>query len=117
MPQSRLSVRKIREVLRLSATGLSARQIAPVVGIARSSVSECLRRAEAAGVTLSLLIASQLLTAAQERDALVNFRDTLEDMAAKCRNLSLSAETAIRDGYIRLNFGEPLRRAGALAPV
>lgn len=54
MPQSRLSVRKIREVLRLSATGLSARQIAPVVGTARSTVGECLRRAEAAGVTWPL---------------------------------------------------------------
>lgn len=54
MPQSRLSVRKIREVLRLSATGLSARQIAPVVGTARSTVGECLRRAEAAGVAWPL---------------------------------------------------------------
>lgn len=54
MPQSRLSVRRIRAVLRLSATGLSARQIAPVVGSARSTVGECLRRAEAAGVTWPL---------------------------------------------------------------
>ncbi len=54
MPQSRLSVRKIREVLRLSATGLSARQIAMVVSTARSTVGECLRRAEAAGVTWPL---------------------------------------------------------------
>ena len=37
MPQSRLSVRKIREVLRLSATGLSARQIAMVASTARST--------------------------------------------------------------------------------
>lgn len=54
MPQSRLSVRKIREVLRLSATGLSARQIAMVVSTARSTVAACLRRAEAAGVTWPL---------------------------------------------------------------
>lgn len=54
MPQSRLSVRKIREVLRLSATGLSARQIALVVGAARSTVGECLRRAEAVGLVWPL---------------------------------------------------------------
>jgi len=45
MPQARLSVRKTREVLRFAAAGLSARQIAASVGIARSTVAECLRRA------------------------------------------------------------------------
>lgn len=54
MPQSRLSVRKIREVLRLSASGLSGRQMALVIGAARSTVGECLRRAEAAGVSWPL---------------------------------------------------------------
>lgn len=47
-------MRKIREVLRFAHAGLSARQIAASVGIARSSVAECLRRAEAAGVTWPL---------------------------------------------------------------
>jgi transposase len=46
-----LSVRKIREVLRLKAEArLSDRQIAAVLGSARSTVQECLRRARAAGV-------------------------------------------------------------------
>jgi transposase len=41
-------MRKIRETLRLAAAGLSVRQIAVSVGAARSTVAECLRRAEAA---------------------------------------------------------------------
>jgi len=49
--QARLSVRKIREVLRLkSEARLSDRQIAAVLGSARSTVQECLRRARTAGL-------------------------------------------------------------------
>ena len=48
MPKERLSMRKIREVLRLSASGVTARQIARIVGAARSTVGECQRRAAAA---------------------------------------------------------------------
>ena len=44
MAQARLPVRKIREVLRLKAEGLSDRQIAAAIGSARSTVQECLRR-------------------------------------------------------------------------
>lgn len=52
MAQPRLSMRKVREVLRLKfAAGLSDRQIAASVGSARSTVRECLRRAAAAKVT------------------------------------------------------------------
>lgn len=47
-------MRKIREVLRLRAGGLSARQIARSVGTARSTVAECLRRATAVGVSWPL---------------------------------------------------------------
>jgi transposase len=53
--QARLSVRKIREVLRLKAEARwSDRQIAEVVGSARSTVQECLRRAKAAGLAWPL---------------------------------------------------------------
>src|SRR3990170_8403458 len=48
--QERLSMRKIREVLRLRAEGFSEREIAQSVGCARSSVQICLWRAEQAGV-------------------------------------------------------------------
>ena len=55
MAQARLSVRKIREVLRLKAEArLSDRQIAAAIGSARSTVQECLRRARAAGVAWPL---------------------------------------------------------------
>ena len=54
MAQARLSMRKIREVLRLKADGLSDRQIAAVIGSARSTVQECLRRARDGGLTWPL---------------------------------------------------------------
>ena len=55
MAQARLSVRKIREVLRLkSEARLSDRQIAAVLGSARSTVQECLRRARTAGLSWPL---------------------------------------------------------------
>ena len=47
-------MRKIREVLRLTASGLSARQVALSVGVARSTVADCLRRAALAGLSWPL---------------------------------------------------------------
>jgi transposase len=52
--QARLPVRKIREVLRLKAAGLSDRQIAKSVGSARSTVQACVARAQAAGLAWPL---------------------------------------------------------------
>lgn len=43
-------MRKIREVLRLTAAGCSARQIAKAAGMARSTVADCLERATAVGL-------------------------------------------------------------------
>lgn len=55
MAQPRLSVRKIREVLRLKfEAGLSERQIGVALGAARSTVQECLRRTREAGLTWPL---------------------------------------------------------------
>ena len=51
MPAKRLSMRKIREVLRLKwAVGMSNRRTAVSCGIGRPTVSEHLRRAESAGL-------------------------------------------------------------------
>ena len=51
MAQARLSMRKIREVLRLKfEVGLSDQQIAHAVGASRSTVQECLRRCREAGI-------------------------------------------------------------------
>jgi transposase len=50
MPQERLPMRKIRDVLRLKAAGLSKRQIAASLSLSPTAVLICQRRAEAAGV-------------------------------------------------------------------
>lgn len=47
-------MRKIREILRLRAAGLSGRQIAAAIGSALSTVQTCLRRAQAAGLAWPL---------------------------------------------------------------
>ena len=55
MPRGRLSMRKVEDVLRLRwGAGLSPRQIAKSVGIGRTTVSEYIARAEAAGITWPL---------------------------------------------------------------
>ena len=48
MPAKRLSMRKIKEVLRLKAAGLSHRKIAKATSISRPSAAEYIRRAQAA---------------------------------------------------------------------
>lgn len=54
MPQPRLSMRKIREILRLTAQGVSQRQIAEAVGAGRATVGDCLMRAQTAGLSWPL---------------------------------------------------------------
>ena len=51
MSRERLSMRKVKDVLRLKwGSGLSERKIARTCGIARSTVAEYLRRAQTAGL-------------------------------------------------------------------
>ena len=54
MPQERLPMRKIREVLRLSAEGLSKRRIGASLGISATAAVECLHRARGAGLSWPL---------------------------------------------------------------
>ena len=54
MPKERLSMRKIREVLRQKAEKRSLRQIANGLGIGRGTVSDYLLRAKAAGLSWPL---------------------------------------------------------------
>ena len=55
MGKRRLSVRKIREVLRLKAEGgLSDRQVAGAIGISPSTVADVVRRAQVAGLSWPL---------------------------------------------------------------
>jgi len=51
MPGPRLPMRKIRDVLRLSAAGMSKRKIAASLGVSATAAGECLRRAQRAGVS------------------------------------------------------------------
>ena len=54
MPARRLSVRKIKEMLRLKASGKSNRKIAVSCGIGRSTVADYLQRAADAGLVWPL---------------------------------------------------------------
>src|SRR6202140_6009169 len=50
MPGPRLPMRKIRDVLRLSAGGMSKRKIAASLGVSRTAAGECIRRARRFGL-------------------------------------------------------------------
>lgn len=50
MPGPRLPMRKIRDVLRLSAAGMSKRKIAASLGVSATAAGECIRRARRAGL-------------------------------------------------------------------
>lgn len=54
MPQERLPMRNIRDVLRLDAGGLSNRQIAASLSVSKTTIRNCLRRAAAAGLVWPL---------------------------------------------------------------
>jgi DNA-binding MarR family transcriptional regulator len=55
MPAKReLSMRQIRQILRLIRDGVSAREIGRTLGVARSTVQDSLKRAEAAGLAWPL---------------------------------------------------------------
>ncbi len=54
MPRRRLPLRKINEVLRLTAQGMSRRQVSQSVGLARSTVSDYVERARLAGLSWPL---------------------------------------------------------------
>ena len=54
MPGPRLPMRKIRDVLRLSAAGMSKRKIAASLGVSATAAGECIRRARRAGLAWPL---------------------------------------------------------------
>ncbi len=55
MPAKReMSMRQIRLMLRLAGDGISSREIARTVNVARSTIQDYLRRAKAAGLTWPL---------------------------------------------------------------
>jgi DNA-binding transcriptional regulator LsrR (DeoR family) len=77
MPAQRLSMRQVREVLRLKwACGLSDRKIAQSVRVSRPTVAEYVRRAQAAGLAWPL-------------------PDTLDDLALERRLVATAAKTPV----------------------
>ena len=50
MPGPRLPMRKIHDVLRLSAAGMSKRKISASLGVSATAAGECIRRARRAGL-------------------------------------------------------------------
>src|SRR6202040_3785382 len=54
MPRERMSMRHVRECLRLKSAGISTREIARRVGVASSTVRLTLQRCEAAGIACPL---------------------------------------------------------------
>ncbi len=50
----RLTMRQLRQMLRLAGSGTSSREIAVVLGVARSTVQDNLKRAALAGLTWPL---------------------------------------------------------------
>src|SRR5271165_7376974 len=54
MPGQRLPMRKIRDVLRLSADGVSKRKIAASLSIGATAAGDCIRRSRRAGLSWPL---------------------------------------------------------------
>ena len=54
MPGPRLPMPKIRDLLRLSAAGMSKRKIAAALGVSATAAGECIWRARRAGLTWPL---------------------------------------------------------------
>jgi hypothetical protein len=50
MPEPRLPMRKVRDVLRLSAAGMSKRKIAASLGMSATAARDCIWRARRAGL-------------------------------------------------------------------
>lgn len=122
MAQRRLPMHKIREVLRLSAAGLSKRQIAASVGVGPTAVGECQRRAREAG--LGWPLADDLDEAALEQrlypPVAVPHDRPAPDWAYVHRELKRKGATLLLlweeyrsahlDGYSRSRFCELYRR-------
>ena len=113
MAQQRLPMRKIRDVLRLSAAGLSKRQIAASLGIGPTAAGACLRRAREAGVGWPL--PDDLDDAALE-SRLYPVPTTTAKIGGRCRTgrRSIASCAAQRAGAQRLCALAPLRHADRL---
>ena len=89
MPGQRLPMRKIRDVLRLTAAGMSSRKIAASLVVGATTVVDCLQRARAAGVSWPLLddLPGQILTARLAWSSIIN---SIGGATGLMKNLGLS---------------------------
>src|SRR5579864_3749775 len=132
MAQSRLPMRKIRDVLRLSAAGLSKRQIAASLGIGPTAAGACLRRAREAGVgwpvpddlddaALARRLYPVPTTTAKDWRSLPDWPAVHRELRRKGVTLQLVWEeyrAAHPDGYSRSRFCELYRAwEGRLSPT
>lgn len=70
MPMERISIRRVRDCVRLKNAGISTREIARRVGVASSTLRLTLRRCEAAGISWPL--ATDLTDAILEQQLFAN---------------------------------------------
>jgi transposase len=128
----RLPMRKIRDVLRLSAEGLSTRQISASLSIGRTTLQGYLERARIAGVRwplpetltdteLERLLYPRTAQAVSQRATTPNWADIHRDLSRKGVTLRLLWEEYRADhpdGYGYSRFCELYRRwEGKLSPV
>ena len=125
MAQERLTVRKIREILRLKyEAGLSNRAIAGACNISNSTVGEYLRRAETAGMSWPLedvseeelyqrLFGSPIAISETKSKPLPDWEEVNKELRKKGVTLQLVWMEYIEkhpDGYKHSQFGEYYRR-------
>ena len=125
MPGARLPMRKIRDMLRLTAAGMSSRKIAASLSIGGTTVVDCLQRARAAGVgwplpeELSDLALEARLFPASTALAAIKSRRTQAEWPAIHRELLWEEHrAALPEGYGYSRFCELFRAwEGRLSPT
>ena len=134
MPGQRLPMRKIRDVLRLNADGMSKRKIAISLGIGATAAGDCIRRARRAGLAwplpdaisdealeARLFPASAALAAIKARRPQPDWPLIHRELRRKGVTLQLLWEehrAAYPDGYGYSRFCELYRRwEGRLSPT
>ena len=90
MPEPRLPMRKVRDVLRLSAAGLSKRKIAASLGMSATAALDCIWRARRAGLAWPLpadLTDEELVcgeSTQRQSEARCSRRATARTLSAEC---------------------------------